>query len=446
MATLDLSTLTPAAYAYPYDPDNPIEVLSKLADLEMQIWTMAKDAGFVLSDGQPSAADLVTLGDLWMYQNNMIDACGSALAQVKLSFESGVPERTAVEEAENILYRLRSLNFAAEMIPVRQQLLAQIEDTVQHLRETRTLSSLWTAQDNSLTATDAYLNNLQEEIGSNSGADLTLKQAILTKLRDEITQLKALPMTPGNLQLRELIMTRHAQQLAVLTGYPGKTAIDGEVTIDGVLTGGTSGAEAITITEDVWNAQTATLEAHRAYLKSVKDTYGAKKADLPKSFDLSSFFDSDIFKEIVKVVLALIPGGVDDTVYYLLVEYGGKLLGYTIDTLDKLYSEGATLCEKMRLEAWYLQQIEQSGANYQMRCQVLDQQNQTIQSLMSQIQHAERTLTAATNPIGSDDVLSEISETLKLMRLDENIIQCPYNCVEIYTKSIAGAEQLDSLT
>jgi hypothetical protein len=210
--------------------------------------------------------------------------------------------------------------------------------------------------------------------------------------------------------------------------------------------------EELAVFSAAWTAQTRVIEQQSKYLKDIKSTFNAKHQALPSAFKWSEFVKSDIFDWLVKTVLALIPGTIDDALYYAITEYGISLLGMAVELLEILYTSGGLLCDRMRDENTKVQHLPMSKENYRLRSQVIRQHDMSIQSMMMQISHAEQqiqqnptTAESATEtehgtPRTVAEILEDMSLTLKRIEASEHVIDIDGR--SFYTKSLVYDENL----
>lgn len=192
----------------------------------------------------------------------------------------------------------------------------------------------------------------------------------------------------------------------------------------------------------MWEAQGKLIARQSAYLDAVKKEVSTKWEDLP-----SKLKDRTIKEAAVEEFVKFLAGAT--ATYFFgpmageIAKSGITLIAVAIRLLKALYNECEALCDAMKSENSALLTLERSLENYQMRSTLITQHDVTIQNLLSQIEQTERRIISETSPAvpqGNEEhasaILTEMSETLKMIQAEDNIVMCPHTGDCLYTKSL----------
>lgn len=166
----------------------------------------------------------------------------------------------------------------------------------------------------------------------------------------------------------------------------------------------------VTISDDLWRAQSSLIEQQNAYLDDIKATFAEKREDLNVGFSIKEFTQSNAFKYLADIAVKKVtdwitdawPGIADDAILDNIAKYAPRAIGWGVVWLHKQFLAGAILCERMKEENLQLLPLAKSFEGYRLRSDVITQHDLTIQSLLSQVALVETQLSQ------NNDALAQI--------------------------------------
>ena len=161
----------------------------------------------------------------------------------------------------------------------------------------------------------------------------------------------------------------------------------------GTGTGTGETPNALTISADLWAAQTNLIEQQSAYLDDIKDTFATMRENLNVSFTMKQFTDSNAFKFMADLAVKKVtdwltdawPGLADDPILDTISTYAPKAIGWGLVWLHKQLLAGSIMCERMKEENLQLVALVHSLDMYKLRSDIITQHDLTIQSLLAQV-------------------------------------------------------------
>jgi hypothetical protein len=196
-------------------------------------------------------------------------------------------------------------------------------------------------------------------------------------------------------------------------------------------------SETETFSDDLWKAQQNLIEKQSDYLAHLSKELATKWEDIPAKLKDRTVKDT-MLEEFLKWAAGKIAeyfwGAIGKEIATLSV----ALVAIAIRLLKALYSDGQALCDAMQAENDALSKLEQSRENYELRSKIVTQHDITINNLLTEIHDAERHVSESLE-------LKDISETLKMIQAEDNIVQCPTTGKCISTRSLViDDEELDA--
>lgn len=184
--------------------------------------------------------------------------------------------------------------------------------------------------------------------------------------------------------------------------------------------------DALTISADMWRAQSNLIEQQNAYLDDIKETFTQKRDEMGDNFDMKEFTESDTFKalvgaaiqKIIDLITDFIPGVIDDAIVDTIASYAPRAIGWGLVWLKKHLTAGAILCERMKEENLQILTVTASFEMYRLRSTVISQHDLTIQSLLSQVAQVEAQVM---KDLSWEKATASPADTEK-----EPVIQCPH--------------------
>lgn len=224
-----------------------------------------------------------------------------------------------------------------------------------------------------------------------------------------------------------------------VTGSECFRGIDASLAVSGAIGGvpgqaqpppNTALSTSTTFAAALWTAQTALITRQSGYLKHVKRECATRWDDLPAKLKDRTIKESMI-EEFLAWLAGKIVGYFQGPAAEEIAQECVSLVAMAIRFVQLLYTAGEALCDAMIQENTALQSLEQSRENYDLRSKILTQHDLALHNLVTEISEVERV-------IDNSDVteqLKRMNETMELTQSEEHIVQCPYTCAEISTKS-----------
>ena len=183
----------------------------------------------------------------------------------------------------------------------------------------------------------------------------------------------------------------------------------------GTTTGGTTTEQALTISAELWTAQSNLITQQSSYLSDIKATFTTKREELKVGFTMQQFTESSVFKYLADIAVSKVtdwitdayPGVADDAMLDTIAKYAPKAIGWALVWLDKQFLAGGLLCDRMIEENNRLITMTNAFDYYKLRSDIVSQHDLTIQSLLSQVALVETQLqTGGADLTGLNDTLS----------------------------------------